>query len=419
MMDLTLFQDDGVFRALKAAEPVYWHNPHYVAFAEVKEDMGLTLADVEAAEARLQRFAPYLASCFADTDNGVIESRLHRAEHLQSVLGLNGALYIKADNELPVSGSIKARGGIYEVLCYAEQLALAFGVLTSIDDDYLKLATEQARTLFAQYTVAVGSTGNLGLSIGLMAATLGFQAVVHMSVDAKQWKKDKLRESGVTVVEYAGDYGEAVRAGRELAKADAKTYFVDDEQSTLLFLGYAVAGLRLKRQLLDSGVQVGVDCPLIVYLPCGVGGGPGGVCFGLKWAFGDAVRCVFVEPTHSPCMFLGLYTGLHDAISVQDIGLDNRTIADGLAVGRASGWVGRALARCIAACATVADGDLYRWVQAAYRLENMKLEPSAAAALAAMSRYAGEQKAVYVAWTTGGSMVPDEVFQVYLQDKGI
>ncbi|MBJ8417376.1 D-serine ammonia-lyase [Acinetobacter courvalinii] len=412
-----------------------WFNPSFTTLVQGLPYVGLTQADIDDARDRLQRFAPYLMAVFPEirVSHGIIESELSAIPEMQQSLETHfeqkiaGKLWLKKDSHLPISGSIKARGGIYEVLFRAEQLALQANLL-SLDDDYAKLNSAEFRKFFSQYSIAVGSTGNLGLSIGIMSAKLGFDVTVHMSADARQWKKDKLRAHGVTVIEYEQDYGIAVHEGRKAAQKNPNCFFIDDENSKTLFLGYAVAGERLKKQLDQQRIRVDQDHPLFVYLPCGVGGGPGGVAFGLKMAFGDHVHCIFAEPTHSPCMLLGVATGLHDEISVQDIGIDNITAADGLAVGRASGFVGRAMQRLLDGFYTLDDQTMYRLLGMLNQSENLKLEPSALAGMLGpvlVSKYQDYknlhqlteqqlQQANHIVWGTGGGMVPAEEMQNYL-----
>ena len=414
-----------LLRDMVALREVTWFNPALAPAAQALGDVGLGRADVDAAAARLARFAPWLAQTFPDTAAaaGVIESPLRELPAMHEVLQrrygvrLAGPLWAKLDSHLPVSGSIKARGGVHEVLQHAEALALRAGVLRETDD-YRVLAGAQARELFAAHRLAVGSTGNLGLSVGIVGAALGLSVTVHMSADAREWKKRRLRACGVTVVEHAADYGDAVREGRRQALQDAACHFVDDERSRELFLGYAVAALRLRGQLDAAGVRVDSRHPLWVYLPCGVGGGPGGVAFGLKLVFGDAVHCVFAEPTHAPCMLLGLHTGLHDAVSVQDFGIDNRTAADGLAVGRASGFVAGAMQRLVDACYTVDDDELFELLALLDGHEGLRLEPSAVAGLCGPARLRpgdAAQPGTHLVWFTGGSMVPAEELQSYVR----
>ncbi|HGF7548761.1 TPA: D-serine ammonia-lyase [Vibrio cholerae] len=417
---------------------VSWFNPSITRLEEGLSYVGLGSEDIQDASQRLKRFAPYLAKAFPETakTNGIIESEVVPISEMQSVLEreydtlIQGRLLLKKDSHLPISGSIKARGGIYEVLTHAEKLAIEAGLLTE-SDDYSKLLNEEFRDFFKRFSIAVGSTGNLGMSIGIMSAKLGFSVSVHMSADARAWKKNRLRALGVNVIEYAQDYGVAVAQGRKEAENDPTCFFIDDENSKTLFLGYSVAGERLKKQFDEKDIVVDAQHPLFVYLPCGVGGGPGGVAFGLKMAFGDNVHCIFAEPTHSPCMMLGVHTGLHDAISVQDIGIDNITAADGLAVGRASGFVGRAMERLLDGYLTISDERMYRLLGQLNEAENIQLEPSALAGMIGpivvtkSVEYRARMQfddtvmgnATHLVWATGGGMVPAEEMDSYLKNR--
>mgnify|MGYP002039917200 FL=1 len=370
-----------------AGRPALWLNPNLKANGIADQSLPIRAAQVKEAEENWQLLAPVLETCFPElkASKGRIQSKLIEAEDLRGALGYGtseyGRVFVKADGDLPVAGSIKARGGVYEVFMHAKKMAEKRGILTP-GGDITVLVGEQARALFAQHTIAVGSTGNLGLSVGIAARALGFRAVVHMSSDAKQWKVDRLTRLGVEVVQHKADYTTAVEHARIDAEGDPSIYFVDDERSEMLFFGYSAAASELAVQLKEQGVTIDEDHPLFIYLPCGIGGAPGGAAYGLKAIFGDAAHAFFVEPVQSPCAMVHMMSGSKELISVYDVGLTNRTEADGMAVARMSEFVADVMKPMLSGVFTVDDDDLFRWLWKAQTTQAIRLEPSATAGFA-------------------------------------
>ena len=433
--------NDMLAKNLSAMTETVFINEKKRPFDEVRAISELVVSDedIKDASVRLLRFAPFIRKVFPQTEetDGIIESPIEKIDNTKKALcdefgcEILGDLYIKLDSHLKVAGSVKARGGFYEVLKHAEDLVLEAGVVLP-DENREVFASQKVKSFLSDYTVQVGSTGNLGMSIGIMSAVLGFKVIIHMSSDAKEWKKALLRSYGVTVMEYDTDYTQAVANGRKNSDLDEKSYFVDDEKSVDLFLGYAVAAERLKKQLDERGISVSKERPLIVYLPAGVGGAPGGIGYGLKRLFGDDVHLFFVEPTLFPSVIYGIASQKHEKASVRDLGINGTTsAADGLACPSPSGFVTRMMTNHLSGGFTVSEGALYDYLRLFYKSENIKIEPSACAGFEGVRRlseydetkkYLEEngisreilKNATHIVWATGGSLVPDDVFDKYL-----
>lgn len=423
-----------VIQQLSEATSCVWINPRLVPYEQARGSLSISLKDIKEASDRLKRFEPFIMKCFPETIplHGMIESPLIPIEKTrkrlrqEGFLVPQGKLFVKQDSDLAIAGSVKARGGVYEVLKHAEDIALDNQLIT-LDSDYGELT--KYRDIFSKYKIQVGSTGNLGMSIGIIGAAIGFNVTVHMSSDAKQWKKEKLRQNGVHVIEYESDYSCAVAQGREASKGDPTCYFVDDEKSLDLFMGYSVAAERLKKQLEEEKIIVNQNHPLFVYLPCGVGGAPGGITFGLKEQFGDAVHCFFQEPVQCPCMTLGLASGMHEKIRVEDIGLTGKTEADGLAVSCPSSLVSSVMDKILSGTMTIEDASLFDYMRILEQENGIFIEPSSCASIGGYLAMGKDKnlkeylelhgltqempEATHIVWATGGSMVPEYMREEY------
>lgn len=403
-------------------------NPELRAEGDGYPTYTVTPAMVDKAAERLERYAPLLAYLFPELEasKGIVESPLVPVQAF-SDYGPAAGYWLKADHALAVAGSVKARGGFHEVLEFVDEISYRYGLLSN--GSVIDLLSERARETLAKYKVTVGSTGNLGMSVGIMSAALGMQGVVHMSTEAKEWKKKRLRDYGATVIEHQGDYAEAVARGREESLVDAFTHFVDDEQSLSLFCGYAVAGRRLEAQIKDFGIKVDAEHPLFVYIPCGVGGAPGGITYGLKHAFGEHVHVFFVEPEDSSCFAVQLANLDRPNISIYDVGQQNRTEADGLAVPVASQLAIKEMRPRLSGIVVISEDNLLRDLYVLKEQDDIRIEPSAAAGLsgprAIFNTAAGAEyierhqlaphmaRANHIIWSTGGSLMPQEEYKAF------
>ena len=94
-----------------------WINPEHGGKAVGVIDVNITINDVLAAEQRLARFAPLLEKLFPELEksNGIVESPVVTlpADVVAKGAGSYGHVWVKADHQLAVAGSVKARGGFH------------------------------------------------------------------------------------------------------------------------------------------------------------------------------------------------------------------------------------------------------------------------------------------------------------------
>src|ERR1700722_11491154 len=304
------------------------------------------LADVLAARARI---APYLSP-----------TALYRYPALDALTGAR--LRVKHENHLPV-GAFKVRGGVNLI----SQLGTA----------------ERSRG------VASASTGNHGQSIAYAADLFGVRATIFMPEEATPVKVESMRALGAHIVFHGRDFDEA-REECEKQAAEHGFRYIHSGKEADLIAGVGTYALEILAERPDTGVIV---------VPVGGGSGAAGTCIVAK-AVRQSIEVIGVQSAAAPAAQRSWRAGslVEDSTS---------TFAEGLATRTAFELPQQILRDLLDDFVLVSEADLAHATRVMIEKTRNLVEPSGAAALAAVladrTRFAGRNVTIVC---SGGNISP-------------
>ena len=281
------------------------------------------LADVLAARARI---APYLRP-----------TPLYRYPVLDTLTGAR--LRVKHENHQPV-GAFKVRGGVNLI----SQLSPA----------------ERDRG------VASASTGNHGQSIAYAADLFGVRATIFVPEQANPVKVESMRALGAQIVFYGKDFDEA-REQCEKVSAEQGYRYIHSGNEAALIAGVGTYTLEILAERPDTEVIV---------VPVGGGSGAAGACL-VANAVRPSIEVIGVQSAAAPAAYRSWQAGT----LVED---STSTFAEGLATRTAFELPQQILRDLLDDFVLVSDADLAQATRVMIEKTRNLVEPSGAAALAAV-----------------------------------
>src|SRR5580698_509277 len=307
------------------------------------------LADVLAAR---QRIAPYLQP-----------TPLYRYPALDAMTGAQ--VWVKHENHQPV-GAFKVRGGVNLV----SQLS----------------ADERRRGVIA------ASTGNHGQSVAYAADVFGARAVICMPEQANPVKVESMRALGAEVIFHGQDFDEAREHCEKLATEHGYRYIHSGKEPDLV-TGVATYTL----EILEA--QPAIE---VIVVPVGGGSGAAGACLVAK-AVRPSVQVIGVQSEAAPAAYRSWRAGT----LVEDT---TSTFAEGLATRTAFELPQQILRDLLDDFVLVSDADLAQATRVMIEKTRNLVEPSGAAALAAVladpARFADRDVTIVC---SGGNISPAQL----------
>jgi threonine dehydratase len=255
---------------------------------------------------------------------------------------LKADVYVKHENHQP-TGSFKVRGQI--------------NVISKLDQEARKRG------------VIMASTGNDGQAMAYAANLFGLASTVIMPQGANPTKVKMTKSLGASVIFHGDGFEEAKRFAEELAREKGYTY-VHSANEPRLIAGAATLMLEVAGQLpaLDT-----------VIVPVGGGACASGVCLVAKWLDRKSVRVIGVQSSAAPAAYRswkrrGIVTA------------ENRTMAEGLAVGSGYELPQQVLWRMLDDFVLVSDAEILDSMRLMIEHTRNLVEPASAATYSAAEK---------------------------------
>jgi threonine dehydratase len=275
------------------------------------------------------------------------QKRIHGVAHRTPVLtsttinNLVGAeVYLKAENFQRI-GAFKFRG--------------AYNAVSQLSPDQLRRG------------VAAYSSGNHAQAVALAARIAGTTAVILMPEDTPASKLAATRDYGAEILTYDRYNGDRVALGNKIA-ADRGLVLIPPYEHPHVMAGQGTVALEL---LEETG-------PLDALLAPIGGGGLMAGCSTAAKALAPDIRVVGVEPEQADDTKQSLAAGTRISVPVA------RTIADGLAADTPGQLTFSVNQRLVDEIVLVSDDDIRAAMTVAFERLKIVIEPSGAAALAAL-----------------------------------
>src|SRR2546421_12495326 len=283
---------------------------------------------------------------------------LHSYPAINALIGTT--VYVKHENYQPV-GAFKVRGGI----TFISQLS----------------AGERARGVIA------ASTGNHGQSIAYAARLFGVEARIVVPEGANPGKVAAMQGMGAEVIFHGGIYDEAQLYCEALAREHGYRY-IHSGNEPLLIAGVATETLEMLED--EPGLEV-------IIVPIGGGSGASGACIVTR-AVNPSIRVIGVQAEASPAAYESWRQG-------QLIETSNRTMAEGLATGRAFELPQKIMRQMLHEFMLVSEEEIMQAMVWLLERAHTLAEDAGAASLAAAYRLRDELKGKKVGIVCSGGNV--------------